>query len=188
MKKILMTVLMVVALFISAPAFSYETPGVESYMWTEVIATVSPTSIYEATQPLTNPSTVIPNAIPQLQFGTVKAVDVPIVDARVRPLQKDDILLEVLLTKTTKINGLFETLIKMNRTINSKGYNMANVRVIVFEKLSTKMWSTGGNISASGAGYVGTGSMGGAGGLMPSYGRMTADSVFIAQYILVVSK
>ncbi len=128
------------------------------------------------------------NPIPQLTYGNVKMIDVHTIDARVKVLTKGDIILSVKSTKTTKIQCLYETIIKGIQKLNGEGNNLWNIRIVVWSKNSVRMWSTGGQISGGGSGILGTTGIAGVLGIFPTFGRMTADDLFIVQFVQVVGK
>lgn len=128
------------------------------------------------------------NQIPQLSYGSKLPIEIYSSDARVKSLIKGDIIVSVKLTKTTKSQGLYDTIIKGIQKLNGDGNNLNNIRMVVWYKNSVKMWSTGGQISGAGSGVLGTTGIAGIAGIFPSYGRMTADDLYIVQFVQVVGK
>lgn len=136
-------------------------------------------------RPLLQTPIVIPNIIPQLSFGEVKQVASIPVDARLKEWKNEIILNEVAST-TTKAKKLFKRTVDIVRDASQKE-DLRNCRIITLMHPSTKMWSLGTVVSGGGAGVVGTTGISGMGGVLPSYGRMTADTVVDIIIVRVVN-
>lgn len=148
--------------------------------------TISPTQsvVIDTPRPLLGLPSPNANVIPQLSFGEVKMVPPFITDARLLPWN-GEIIIAVVSQKTTKVGKVIKTSINLVNEAARKE-DLTKCRIIMLAHPSTKMWSTGGSLSAGGANTVGTGGMSGAGGILPTFGRMTADTIIDLLVVRVV--
>lgn len=149
--------------------------------------TIAPSQniVIETPRPLLPVPTLPANALPQLSFGEVKGIASIPVDARLRDWN-GEIIIDVVSTTTTKAKKLFKKTVNAVRNASTKE-DLTKCRIITLSHPSTKMWSTGGNLSMGGAGNVGTSGVSGGGGLLPSFGRMTADTIVDIIIVRVVN-
>ena len=151
----------------------------------QTIAPVQSIVIEAPERPLLPTPVVQGIAIPQLSFGEVKMISPMATDARLKEWN-GEVIVSVVVSKKTTAGKVIKKAIDLTEKANQKE-DLTKCRVIWMAAPSTKMWSTGGNISVGGANTVGTGGMSGAGGLIPSYGRMTADTIIYMVIVRVVN-
>jgi hypothetical protein len=152
----------------------------------QVIAPSQNVVIEVSPRPLLNPPVLIPNIIPQLSFGEVKMVPPILTDARLKAYN-GEMILGIMGQKRTTCGKAIRRTIDLVTDVNQKE-DLRKCRIIFLSHPSTKMWSTGGNLSIGGANTVGTGGMSGGTGLFPSYGRMTADTIIDIIIVRVVNQ
>jgi hypothetical protein len=132
-----------------------------------------------------NTPLAIPNIIPDLQYGDIKTVTPFITDPRLKQWNGEYII-QVVSKCKAKGYDIIEKTIELVNDANQKE-DLTKCRIMVRKYPSTKMWTTGGSMTVGGSGFVGSGGMSGALGILPSYGRMTADDVYDMFILRVVN-
>lgn len=142
-------------------------------------------TVIETPKPYLSLPIAISSPVPQLSFGEVTTIPAFPVDARLRGWAGEIIIGIVEQTKTT-VGKMIEQTINLARDASIKE-DLRKCRIICLAHPSTKFYSLGGGIAGGGSGILGTTGISGVSSILPTYGRMTADTVIDIIIVRVVN-